>query len=61
MYEWLQSGMQVIHWAVANGHAELVISLIDHFGVDPQEMDTVVRAITRILNATHVLLITLSY
>ena len=41
--------MQPIHWAVTNGHAELVTSLIDHFGVDPQEIDTVVRATTIII------------
>ena len=28
--------MQAIHHAASCGHAELVTSLIDHFGVDPQ-------------------------
>ena len=29
--------MQVIHLAAANGHAELMISLIDKFGILAQE------------------------
>ena len=32
-----QLGMQPIHYAAANGHAELLILLIEKFGVDPQE------------------------
>ena len=28
--------MQAIHHAASCGHAELVTSLIDHFGMDPQ-------------------------
>lgn len=34
--------MQPIHYAAANGHAELLILLIEKFGVDPQEKAEVV-------------------
>lgn len=33
----MQDYMQVIHHAAVKGHAELLISLIDKFGVQPQE------------------------
>ncbi len=32
-----QVGMQAIHQAALGGHVELVVSLIEQFGVDPQE------------------------
>ncbi len=32
-----QVGMQAIHHAAIGGHVELVVSLIEQFGVDPQE------------------------
>ena len=37
LYFTSQLGMQPIHYAAANGRAELLILLIDKFGVDPHE------------------------
>ena len=37
----LQDGFQAIHFAASNGHAELVISLINNFEVEPQEKSNV--------------------
>ena len=33
----IQDGMQAIHLAADKGHPELMISLIDKFGIQPQE------------------------
>lgn len=37
VYASYQNGFQPIHFAASNGHADLLISLINNFEVDPQE------------------------
>lgn len=43
-YAWSpQSGRQAIHFAATYGQTEMLTSLIDNFGVDPQEKAEVLQ------------------
>ena len=49
-----QGGMQPIHSAATNGHTDVISTLVQKYGVDPQEADVCIHA-TNVVCIKHLL------